>query len=260
VHKIALELGGLTVHWYGVLVACGFLLGLWTASRRGLRDGIDPADVVDIGTWLILGTIVGARALYVVSYWKEQFADQPFWEVAMVHHGGLVFYGGLLGATIAGWIFVRYRRLPFWRIADVLAPSIALGHALGRIGCLMNGCCFGAACSMPWAIHFPAEHETQGAGVHPTQVYEALLNALLYGFLAWHYRRRQFAGQIFSFYLIGYAALRLWVESYRGDYAVYYLRGRFTPAQVVSAGLLAVGLILWTVLGHGSRQTSSHPR
>src|SRR5262249_11792855 len=156
VHKIAFTLGPLTVHWYGVLVALGFLAGLWTASRRAMLEKVSAETILDLGPWLIIGTIIGARTLYVISYWQEQFAGRPFSEVFMVHHGGLVFYGGLVGASLACILYTQIKRLRLWKIADILAPSIALGHAFGRIGCLMNGCCYGRPTSLPWAIHFPA--------------------------------------------------------------------------------------------------------
>lgn len=249
-HKIALQLGGLSIHWYGVLVALGFLAGLWTASRRGLRDGVAAEKIIDLGPWLMLGTIVGARTLYVISYWDTLFADPlfpraPWTEIFMVQRGGLVFYGGLIGASLAGLIYVWIKKLPLWKLADTLAPSIALGHAIGRIGCLMNGCCYGRACDLPWAIRFPKGHETYPQGVHPTQIYESLLNFALYAALAWLFRRKKFNGQVFATYLVCYALLRTLVESFRGDYPVYYLRGMVTPAQLVSVGILAVGLLLF---------------
>ncbi|MBU6402339.1 MAG: prolipoprotein diacylglyceryl transferase, partial [Verrucomicrobia bacterium] len=160
-HKIAFELGGLTIYWYGILVAAGFLVGLWTASRRSWRDGIPGEAIVDLSPWLIGGGIVGARILYVVSYWREYFVSKPIWEILMVRHGGLVFYGGFLGAALTGVAYARSRRLNLWKLADTLAPSIALGHAFGRIGCLMNGCCYGRPTHLPWAICFPPDHETR---------------------------------------------------------------------------------------------------
>ncbi|MEW6304297.1 MAG: prolipoprotein diacylglyceryl transferase [Verrucomicrobiota bacterium] len=244
-HRVAFQLGGLTIHWYGVFMAAGFLAALWTAGRRALRVNASPERVMDLGPWLIVGAVVGARTLYVISYWKEQFAGKPFHEVFMVHHGGLVFYGGLIGSSLACILFVRKHRLALWQMADILAPSIALGHVFGRIGCLMNGCCFGRECSLPWAIHFPADHETHGAPVHPTQVYEALLNLALYGGLAWLFRRKKFDGQVFAVYLLGYAVLRSVVESFRGDYPVHYLGGWATPAHLVSIGIFACGAVLY---------------
>jgi len=101
VHPIAFHLGPLAVHWYGVMMALAFLAGLWTASRRGLREGIAPETVLDLGPWLIIGGILGGRTLYVITFWHEQFAGKPFYEVFMVQKGGLVFYGGLIGSSLA---------------------------------------------------------------------------------------------------------------------------------------------------------------
>jgi phosphatidylglycerol:prolipoprotein diacylglycerol transferase len=245
VEKIAFHLGPLTVHWFGVFVAAAFFAGLWTASRRAARDGIAGELIYEAGTWLIVGTIVGARFLYVVSYWKEHFAEKPWTEVFKVWEGGLVFYGGLVGAALACLAFVRFRSLPLWKFADALAPSIALGYFVGRFGCLMNGCCYGRPTSLPWAIHYPADHPTGGAGVHPVQIYDALINLGFYALLARLHRHKKFDGQVFAAYLIGYSVLRTVVESFRGDYPVHYLGDLATPAQLVSLGILATGVVLW---------------
>ncbi|HSH93119.1 MAG TPA: prolipoprotein diacylglyceryl transferase [Roseimicrobium sp.] len=246
VNPIALHFGSLTLYWYGVLAALGFMAGFWTASRRALRVGVSPDRVMDLGPWIIVGAIVGARILYVISYWKEQFAQNPFPEIFMIQHGGLVYYGGLIGASLGTILFAKLKKIPLWQLSDIMAPSIALGHAFGRIGCLMNGCCYGHASSLPWAIHYPTGHATHPAGVHPTQVYESVLNFALYATLAWWFRRRRkFDGQVFAIYLLAYAILRTVVESFRGDYPVHYLGGVATPAQLVSAGIFATGLILY---------------
>jgi phosphatidylglycerol:prolipoprotein diacylglycerol transferase len=255
VHPIAFHLGPLTIRWYGVMMALAFLAGLWTASRRGLRDGISGEKVLDLGPWLIVGAIIGARTLYVITFWKEQFAGEPLWEVFMVQKGGLVYYGGLIGASLACILYARIRKVGLWKLADVLAPSIALGYVFGRIGCLMNGCCYGRACDLPWAIRYPAGHPTHAVGgpatpVHPTQIYESLLSLCLYVGLAWLYRRKKFDGQVFATYLVSYAILRSFVELFRGDYPEYqhFLGGWATPAQFVSIGILVAGLIMFWLL------------
>jgi phosphatidylglycerol:prolipoprotein diacylglycerol transferase len=187
-----------------------------------------------------------------VSYWREQFAGKPWWEIFMITHGGLVYYGGLVGAALACVIYVRQKRLPLWKTADSLAPSIALGHALGRIGCLFTGCCYGRACTLPWAIRFPPGHDTHpidapATPVHPTQIYESLLNFALYAGLAWLFRRKKFDGQVFATYLVCYAVIRSFVEYFRGDYPQYYF-GWITPAHIVSLAILVVGLLLLRAL------------
>ena len=250
----AFQLGPWPVHWFGVLVAAGFLAGLWTASRRALLHGLTQQQVGDAGPWLIVGAIIGARVLHVATYWKESFAGEPWWEIFMVQKGGLVFYGGLIGSSLAIILYSRIRRVPLWKLADVLAPSIPLGYVFGRLGCLTKGCCYGSQCSLPWAITYPRGHETfpvqaeQGIPGHPTQVYDSLLNLALYLFLAWLYRGKKFDGQVFGAYLICYAFTRSFVEYFRGDYGPSHRHGVFTPAQLVSVGILATGIILFAVL------------
>jgi phosphatidylglycerol:prolipoprotein diacylglycerol transferase len=246
VHPIAFYFGALPIRWYGVMMALAFLAGLWTATRRARSANIHGDIIADVTLWLIAGSIVGARLVYVTTYWKQEFADGPFSEVLMIQHGGLVYYGGLIGATVAGAGYLAWKKLPVWKIADILAPSIALGSVFGRIGCLLNGCCYGRPCDLPWAIHFPANHETHGVGVHPTEIYDALLNLILYLALAWLFRRRKFDGQIVALYFIGYAICRTTVEFFRGDYPADHIHaGIFTSAQLVSAPILIVGLALF---------------
>jgi phosphatidylglycerol:prolipoprotein diacylglycerol transferase len=163
----------------------------------------------------------------------------------MIHHGGLVFYGGLLGASLVTVWFARARGVPLWRLADTLAPSIALGQAVGRVGCLVNGCCYGLPTALPWGLHYPADHATCGVAVHPVQAYEALLDLGLYAALEWRHRHKRFDGQVFALYLIAYALLRGGVEFLRGDYEEKHLGGWATPAQLVGAILLPAGIWLW---------------
>ena len=250
VHPVALQLGSLTITWYGVMVAFGFLAGLWTASRRALQDGLSPEKILDLGPWIIIGTIIGARTLYVLSYWHEEFAGKPFTEIFMVWRGGLVFYGGFIGASLACILFVKLQKLPLWKVADTMAPSIALGSVFGRIGCLMNGCCYGRECHLPWAITFPAGSRPAPPGIplHPTQVYDSLLNLVLYLALAALFRRKKFDGQVFAAYLVGYALCRSFVEFFRGDYPEHYLGGWATPAHLISIGILVAGALLWSLL------------
>ena len=251
-HPIALKLGSLTIHWYGVMVALGFLAGLWTAGRRAPHAGIAGEKVIDLGPWLIVGGIVGARIHYVIAFWHESFAGQPVTEMLAVWKGGQIFYGGLLGASLACILYARLRKLPLWKVADILAPSIALGYVFGRIGCLLNGCCYGRATDLPWGIRFPEGNPLSSPTypVHPTEVYDSLLNLAFYAFLAWLFRRRKFDGQVFGVYLVGYAVLRSFVEYFRGDYPPHqrYLGGSATPAHLVSILILTAGLVLLWVL------------
>jgi len=234
------------------MIALAFLAGLWTATCRARREKIAGEKIADIVFWLMFGAILGARAVYVTTYWKDEFAHQPLPEIFMIQHGGLVYYGGLIGATIAGMIYIRWKKLPLWRTADVLAPSIALGNVFGRIGCLLNGCCYGRACDLPWAISFPADNPLHPptTPVHPTEIYDALLNLGLYFFLAWLFRRKKFNGQIFATYLICYAVFRSIVECFRGDYPADHIHNGLTSGQLASIPIFIAGLLLAATLSH----------
>jgi phosphatidylglycerol:prolipoprotein diacylglycerol transferase len=274
VHPIAFDLGLWPVRWYGVMMAVAFLGGFWTATRRAPRDRIAGEKIADLIPWLIVGAILGARTVYVASYWDTLFEEPlfpqaPWTEVFMVQRGGLVFYGGLVGAALACVVYARVRKLPLWKVADILAPSIALGSVFGRIGCLLNGCCFGRVCDLPWAIRYPVnsyawdQHHASGLvgerdlslPVHPTQVYDSLLNLGLYLALAWLYRRKKFDGQVFATYLLCYAVTRSFVELFRGDYTAAHIHGGLTPAHWVSLGIFAAGLVLFrTLRAQGTKQ------
>ena len=260
--SIAFKIGGFTIYWYGILVAGGFLAGLWTASRRCVLDKLDGKVISDLGVWIILAGMIGARAMHVVTYWEEQYADQPLSHLLDFRGGGLVFHGGFIGAALAVILYTRlHGKQPLWKIADAFAACIPLGHALGRLGWLMTGCCFGTACDLPWAIHFPAhspaftalgQAPTDAAHslyVHPTQIYSALLNVALYGGLAWLYRHKRFDGQVFGLYLAGYSINRFVVEFFRGDYQAEQLWfGWVKPGQQLSLFLLPIGIALIILL------------
>jgi phosphatidylglycerol:prolipoprotein diacylglycerol transferase len=255
VHKIAFSIGDFTVAWYGVFLALGFLAGFWLAAKRAPRTGVDPNTVYDLIPWLLIGSIAGARFWNGNTHWREDFANQPFWEVFAVRHGGLVYYGGLLGAIAGVILFTLRKRVNLWRLGDVLAPSVPIGYFFGRFGCLMNGCCYGRPTTLPWGIHFPGPcpdwpegHPSWPNAVHPTQLYDSLLNLGLWLGLAWLYRRKKFDGQVFAVYLLAYAVLRSIVEIFRGDYAVYYLGGMITPAQLLSVAIVLAGIALYWYL------------
>lgn len=272
-HPIAFHIGSYAVHWYGVMMAVAFLAGLWTAGRRGLRDGIAPDKIHDAGLWLIVGTIVGARTLHVITYWDALMKDPlfpraPWTEIFMVQRGGLVFYGGLIGASLACLLYARWRKIPLWKLADALAPSIALGYVFGRVGCFLNGCCFGRPCDLPWAIRYPYGSDVWAAQfarkmigeqdpaipVHPSQLYDSLLSLGLYLGLAWLYRRKKFDGQVFAMYLVCYAITRSIVETFRGDYTAAHLHAGLTPAHWISIAIFAAGVGLLVALPRFQRK------
>lgn len=247
-HPEAFKVFGFAIYWYGIFAAIGFLTAFWTGSRRGARENLPKDAITNLAPWIIFGAIIGARLLFVMTFWRDEFANKPLYHIITVGRHGLVFYGGLIGASLGTIIYCWKNSLPLWKVADVMAPSVALGHAFGRIGCFMTGCCFGSSCSAPWAVHFPLDHATHGSAVHPVQLYESALNFAFYGLLVFFFRRKKFDGQVFSIYLVGYAILRAFTETFRGDYDVP--KGGITPGQSTGIIILTIGAALWFWLSH----------
>jgi len=246
-HPVALKIGSLTIHWYGIMVLVGVVVGWVTTVHRARRHGFDPDHVTELVPWIVIGGLAGARLFFVILFWKEYFADAPLWEIFMINHGGLVFYGGVIGGVIAGLTLVRKRRLPVWQTADLVVPGVAIGYALGRIGCFLNGCCFGRPCDLPWAVRFPDWHASGGLPVHPVQLYEFGWALLAYFFLEWLYKRREFEGQVTGAFILIYSVCRFGTEMFRGDYPPSkYLLG-LTPAQVISIPLFLVGVVVLVI-------------
>jgi phosphatidylglycerol:prolipoprotein diacylglycerol transferase len=221
-HPILFELGNWPVYTYGVLLAAAYLLGLQLAVWRAKHRGIEPNRVMDLGIWIIIAALVGAKALLVVVDW-DYYRTNPREMFSLFRSAG-VFYGGLVVATVTGLLLIRRYKLPVWATADLYAPGVALGHVIGRMGCFFAGCCWGRPTDLPWAITFtdPAAAINVGTplniGLHPTQLYEAgaelIILALL---LATERKGRYFAGRTFWVYMLMYGVTRFIIEMYRGD-------------------------------------------
>lgn len=271
-----LQLGGhaFALHTYGVLVALGFAVGIVLFWREGRRQGLNGGRLLDLAFWCIVAGLVGSRLAYVALN-AHDFANAcfgsgvsadgrvvgcgaalRFWE------GGFVFYGGAIGAGLVVAWFCRREGWSFWRLGDLAAPTLAIGHALGRLGCFAAGCCFGAACHAPWAAHFPAgsvAHQELTAvgvvpvaapvtpGLHPTQLYEALGELVLFVVLLslrhrWSRRGDQQVepsrpGALLLVYAGAYACLRFAVELFRGDGARRHVLQWTAPSVANALGL-----------------------
>ena len=251
-HPILFDFGGFTIYAYGVLLAAAYLLGLQFALVRARARGLDSQRVMDLGIWIIISALVGAKLLLLIVDFK-QFTSNPRELLALARSGG-VFYGGLIAAVVVALLYLRRHKLPLWTTTDVFAPGIALGHVIGRLGCLMAGCCFGKPASVPWAITFrdPAALANVGTplGVplHPTQLYEAGAEALILVFLlAFERRGRPFPGRTFWGYMLLYGISRFVIEFYRGD-----SRGMvfdvLSTSQFVSVILVPLSLVMLVLL------------
>jgi len=270
VHPIFIRLGPLDIHTYGVLVAIGFIVGLAVAGRRARSEGIPAEQISDLGMWLIIAGMVGGKLFHIIFFWDDFIAG---WHADGVRslREGFVFYGGFILATLTAVVYTRLKRLSLPKLADVFAPSIALGHAFGRMGCFFNGCCYGRVCpdGFPLGVRFPAIFDATGRligtapfidhlqhkwvkisastslPVYPTEIYEALGNLAIFGGLSLFYRQKRFDGQVWWLYVLSYGALRLVVEFFRGDYYTFYFGG-LTIGQIVAITMIVVAsLALW---------------
>jgi phosphatidylglycerol:prolipoprotein diacylglycerol transferase len=251
-HPILFEAGGLTIYSYGVLLAAAYLLGLQFALMRARSRGLDSQRVMDLGIWIILSALAGAKLLLLIVDF-DQFTANPRDLLSLARSGG-VFYGGLIAAVVVALIYLRRHHMPLWTTTDVFAPGIALGHIIGRMGCLLAGCCFGKPASVPWAITFnePAAQAISGTplGVplHPTQLYEAGAEALILIFLLLFERRgRSFPGRTFWSYMLLYGVSRFVVELYRGD-SRGLVFGTLSTSQFVSALLVPLSIVMLILL------------
>jgi phosphatidylglycerol:prolipoprotein diacylglycerol transferase len=258
-HPILFEIRGFPIYTYGVLLAAAYLLGLQFALMRARTRGLDPNRVMDLGIWIIVSALVGAKLLlFIVEF--DTYRRNPSELLTLVRSGG-VFYGGLIAAVGVALVYLRRHRMPMWTVTDVFAPGIALGHVIGRMGCLFAGCCFGKPANVPWAITFTSDFAAANVGtplhtpLHPTQLYEAGAELLiLVALLLTERRGRPFPGRTFWGYMLAYAVSRFIIEIYRGDPRGAI--GALSTSQFVSVLLVPLSLVMLIVL---ARRRSPEP-
>ena len=255
-YPILFEVGSWPVYSYGLLLALAYLAGLQLAVVRARKQGIDSAKIMDLGIYLIIAALVGAKVMLIAVDF-DYFRAQPRELLSLVRAGG-VFYGGLIAALAVALFLVRRYKLQMWTVADLMAPGIALGHVIGRLGCLLAGCCYGRPTDLPWAVTFtnPAAAANVGTplGVplHPTQVYDAGAElVILVILLATERRGRPFAGRTFWLYMLLYSVSRFIVEMFRGDE-----RGQMwglATSQIVSAVIAPLAIVMLARLSGRAR-------
>jgi len=244
--------GTLTVYTYGVLLAAEYLLGLQLALTRAKTRGLDPTRVMDLGIYIIISALVGAKLLLLATDFQT-FKSNPAELFNLLREGG-VFYGGLIVAvTVALW-YIRRVGLPLWTTCDVFAPGIALGHVIGRFWCFFAGCCFGKPTNVPWAITFKDPFAAANVGtplnvpLHPTQLYEAAAELVILIFLLTTEKTgRKFPGRTFWLYMLLYAISRYIIEFYRGDERGSV--GPFSTSQFISLLLVPLAVVMLLYLG-----------
>jgi phosphatidylglycerol:prolipoprotein diacylglycerol transferase len=233
-----ISIGPFTIHTYGFFVAVGFAMGILTAVKVGKIQGVPSQQVMDMAFVMIVCAIIGSRLFYVLinfSYYKAHPVD-----VLKLWQGGLVFSGGLVATAAAMLWYLRRHHLSFWSTGDLWAPSLALGQAIGRIGCFMAGCCYGQPTGSPWGVVFtnPKSLAPLNIPLYPTQVFEAFSGLMIFLILLFLHGKKKYEGQVFLWYLILHSTARLFVERFRGDE-----RG-LIPGTAMSATQLVATLVL----------------
>ena len=258
-HPILFEIGEFPVYTYGLLLAGAYLIGLQFALIRARTRGLDPNRVMDLGIWIIVSALLGAKLLLLIVEF-DKFGTNPDELLNLARSGG-VFYGGLIAAVAVALWYLRRHRMPVWTVTDVFAPGIALGHVIGRLGCLFAGCCFGRPTDVPWAITFHSEFAARNVGtplgipLHPTQLYEAGAELLiLVLLLATERKGRPFPGRTFWGYMLLYGISRFIIEFYRND--PRGMVGDLSTSQFVSLLLVPLSIIMLVVL---SRRRGPEP-
>lgn len=241
------HLGPIPIRPYGLMLLLAFGCALWLAARLARQRGLDSELFWDAAVPVLVSSIVSARLMYVLLELKTFLADPV--DILRIWSGGLSVHGGVIGGILAGWVFTHRRKVPFLPYVDVAAPAIALGQVIGRIGCLLKGCCHGGPTTLPWGLSFYAGDPTR---YHPAQLYESAGSLLLMGLLIWRLRRPHTPGQILAAYAGGYSLVRFATEYFRRGITGQLSAFGLTEAQIASVAIAAVAVTVYVWLGRRS--------
>ena len=253
-----LQIGPITIRSYGLMLAVSFFLGLVYVYRMAKKMGLNLDQVITLAYIFIIGGVVGARLAYVLFHLGEfsgRWMDSinPF---QSGHYGiaGLNLYGGIIGAIIGSFIYMRIRKIPVFRTYDLFAPTVGLGLIFTRIGCFLNGCCFGTPTDLPWGVTFPEEsipwYVFGSVPIHPAQLYSSLYGLILFIFLHWRLKHKHFDGQVIALLLMVEAVFRYaieYVRYYEEEMHVHFLGMDPTYNHLISISLFLLGLVLYLV-------------
>lgn len=239
------EIGPIAVRGYGLMWVIGILLAMFRASRVAKKYNFTGENILDLAMITVGAGIIGARLLEVALHWQDYSGD--LLRILKIWEGGLSFFGGFLGGTLGGIWYARRHQIPFWNGSDIYAPSLALGYAVARLGCLFAGCCYGLPTSLPWGLCFPDEHHPGAltSPSHPTQIYSFLIGLAIFAVLVQVERRRRFTGQVFAAFLILFGAYRFMIEFLRRGVTSDIWFGGFTYGHAVAAVVMGLGIIFY---------------
>ncbi|MBW1742899.1 MAG: prolipoprotein diacylglyceryl transferase [Deltaproteobacteria bacterium] len=247
-HPVLFRIGPFSLHTYGVFMAIAFLSAIGLSLREAKRVGEDPDKILDLCFYAVITAIVGARTLYVLVSWPV-FRDDLL-EIFRIWHGGLVFYGGFIGAVIMALWYIKRQGLPLFKTLDIFAPSIAFGEFVARIGCFSAGCCYGKMCDLPWAVTFthPESLAPKGVSLHPTQLYISLYSILIFAVLTGLKRIKNYEGQLFWIYVFLYGVARYIIEYLRDDERGAVLGGMLSTSQLVGLIMVVIAIAMMLIL------------
>ncbi|ABW18912.1 prolipoprotein diacylglyceryl transferase [Alkaliphilus oremlandii] len=242
-NPIAFTIFGIEVAWYGILISMGILFGIGIATYRAKKEGLYNDVIIDLSLIAVPVAIVGARAYYVIFSW-DYYAKHPE-QILNIRQGGLAIHGAIIGGVLVGYLFSRYKKIKFWTLADICAPSIILGQAIGRWGNYANQEAHGGPTNLPWAI------EVNGVRVHPTFLYESIWNFIVFCFLSYYSGKKKYNGEIFILYIILYSVARFFIEGLRTDSLMI---GPLRVAQVISIISIIGAMIIGSILRRKKRK------
>jgi phosphatidylglycerol:prolipoprotein diacylglycerol transferase len=251
-HPILFHIGSFNLYTYGLFVALGFMTAIWVSKKNAAPHGISPETITDIFFVILFSAFVGARLLYVLinfDGFKNNLID-----IFKVWNGGLVFFGGFCMAVIVTAVYLKLKHLNIWKTADLIAPGVALGHAVGRIGCFFAGCCYGKECDLPIAVKFtnPDSLAPLGVYLHPTQLYSVFSNLVLFFILSGLQKRKKFNGMVFLSYIMLYSLFRSIIEFFRGDFRGNFFFEFISMSQGIGLLVSMIALILLIKLSRSS--------
>ena len=267
-YRILFNIGSFPIYSYGVMIALAFIVGIFLAMKEAKRSGEDPERILDLSLYVILGALIGGRLGYVLTY-LDYYIKNPV-KILYFRQGGLSFLGGFLVAYFLCWLYVKRTKISFWKYADIAAPSIAIGLGIGRIGCFLNGCCFGVV-SKNYGIKFPSLHMppvylqqlkdgliASGSSctlpVIPTQIYSSLYGFLIFFIILWMKKYKKYDGFLMLSFFILYSISRFIVEFFRfyeNNYKVFNL---LTITQTILLGVVLVSLVFMNILKKGKQK------
>lgn len=238
-HSTLFEIFGIPIRSYGFMMVVGFALGLWRVTKVAQKRGINPDRIYDLSLIVLLSGVIGARIVFILL----NLRTESFRDFFAVWNGGLSFHGGIILGVLSTYLYTKRVKLSFWKCADLLIPSVAIGYAFTRIGCFLNGCCYGAPTNLPWGVRF-MEQGTLTPPSHPTQIYAFFANIVIFLILTKLEKLKRAPGFIFTSYLGLYSIYRFLNEFLRKGYSAEVSLFGLTQAQIVSIVLIVICAVI----------------